>query len=57
MPGKHLKYINQSVLLVKINLNICLNHIEKISNNQSDAKYPQMAFQLVLVHLPEILEE
>ena len=57
MPGKHLKYINQSVLLVKINLNICLNHIEKISNNQSDAKYPQMAFRLVLVHLPEILEE
>ena len=31
--------------------------IEVINNNRIDAKYCQMAFQSVLVHLPEILEE
>ena len=35
--------------------NVCF--IEVINNNWIDAKYCQMAFQSVLVHLPEILEE
>ena len=34
-----------------------LFYIDVINNNRIDAKYCQMVFQLILTHLPEILEE
>ena len=36
---------------------ILMLFVAVINNNRIDAKYFQMAFQSVLIHLPEILEE